>query len=981
MKNKNNKNFAAQQMKLTKIILKLMLILATSTTFAKGYNYKTVAADPMKTRIYTLDNGLKVYLSVNKEKPRIQTYIAVKTGSKNDPAETTGLAHYLEHLMFKGTKRFGTTNAQKEAPYLKDITEKYEKYRLLTNPTERKQAYHKIDSVSQLAAQYNIPNEYDKLMASIGSEGSNAFTGNDITCYVENIPANEVDNWAKIQADRFQNMVIRGFHTELEAVYEEYNIGLANDGHKQWNALNAKLFPTHPYGTQTTIGTQEHLKNPSIVNIQNYFQRYYVPNNIAICMAGDFNPDEVIVILDKYFGKWKKSETLSYPTFLPQPNLTTSVDTTVVGLEAENVLMAWKFDGAASLQNDTLTLIKSILSNGHAGLLDLNLNQSMKVLESGAFVNALADYTSFCIEGLPKQGQSLQEVKQLLLAEINKLKKGQFADDLLPSIINNNKRNYFLSLQSNRARVTMFSDAFINGEKWENVVNKQKRLQRISKQDIINFANKHLKDNFVCVYKKQGEDTTQKKINKPQITPIPSNRNECSEFLQNIKNAHTTAIQPQFLNFKRDLTFTKTKRNLPIVYKHNNSDGLFNLVLNWDFGTTANNEYEVACTYIDYLGTSKKTAEQIKRELYKMACSMNITANERNISITLSGLDENMPKALALLNELLTDAKPDDKAYQQYVALVLKTRQDNKNDQSNNFKALANYVKYGPYNSVRNIVSKQKLKTLKPQYLVNLFKALKNYKQTALYYGPSTTKQLSTYLDKLYAHAKNKVDTPKNKEYQEQTTPENKVFLAPYKAKNIYMIMYHNENKPFNAKQVAISTLFNEYFGGGMNTVVFQELREARGLAYSASALYNNTPLKGHPEYAQTYIISQNDKMKDCIRVFNSILDTIPQSKSAFEIAKQGLMKQLASRRITRSVIINAYYNAKQRGIDYDEAEKIYQVLPTITLKDIVTFEKENMANKPYYYIILGDEQNLDMKALKKIGEIKKLSTEEIFGY
>jgi len=184
--------------------------------------------------------------------------------------------------MFKGTKQFGTTNAEKEAPYLQEITERYEQYRLLTDPTERKKAYHEIDSVSQLAAAYNIPNEYDKLMASIGSEGTNAFTSNDITCYVENIPANEVENWARIQADRFQNMVVRGFHTELEAVYEEYNIGLANDGEKEWNALNAKLFPTHPYGTQTTIGTQAHLKNPSIVNIQNYFKRYYVPNTVAI---------------------------------------------------------------------------------------------------------------------------------------------------------------------------------------------------------------------------------------------------------------------------------------------------------------------------------------------------------------------------------------------------------------------------------------------------------------------------------------------------------------------------------------------------------------------------------------------------------------------------------------------------------------------------------------------------------------------------
>ena len=266
-----------------KFLLSACLVALAMGTQAKDYQYKTFAGDLTKTRIYTLDNGLKVYLSVNPEKPRIQTYIAVRTGSKNDPAETTGLAHYLEHLMFKGTLQFGTNNAVAEAPLLDQIEQRYEAYRKLTDPAVRKQAYHEIDSVSQVAAQYFIPNEYDKLMAAIGARGTNAFTSDDVTCYTEDIPSNEVENWAKIQSDRFQHMVIRGFHTELEAVYEEYNIYLTDDNDKVFSALGKKLTPTHPYGTQTTIGTQDHLKNPSITNIKNYFNKWYVPNNVAIC--------------------------------------------------------------------------------------------------------------------------------------------------------------------------------------------------------------------------------------------------------------------------------------------------------------------------------------------------------------------------------------------------------------------------------------------------------------------------------------------------------------------------------------------------------------------------------------------------------------------------------------------------------------------------------------------------------------------------
>ena len=359
---------------------------------AKDYQFVTVPGDMMNTRIYTLDNGLRVYLSVNSEKPRIQTFIAVRTGSKNDPAETTGLAHYLEHLMFKGTNSFGTNNAEAETPLLNKIENLYEEYRLLKDADARKAKYHEIDSISQVAAQYFIPNEYDKLMAAIGAEGTNAYTSNDVTCYTEDIPANEIDNWARIQADRFQNMVIRGFHTELEAVYEEYNISLTSDQRKLFSAACKMLWPNHPYGLQTTIGTQEHLKNPSITNIKNYFNKWYRPNNVAICMAGDLDPEKTIAIIDKYFACWKPGDDVRQPTFAPLPPLTQPKDTTVIGQEAEQIWVAWRAERANALQADTLELMEDVLSNGRAGLFDLDLNQTMKVQRAGATAELLRDH-------------------------------------------------------------------------------------------------------------------------------------------------------------------------------------------------------------------------------------------------------------------------------------------------------------------------------------------------------------------------------------------------------------------------------------------------------------------------------------------------------------------------------------------------------------------------------------------------------------
>ncbi len=973
-----------------KFFRNILLIAAALMVVACNKKYDEVKGDLAQTRIYTLDNGLKVYLSVNKEKPRLQTFIAVRTGSKNDPAETTGLAHYLEHLMFKGTSKFGVTDSEAEAPFLDDIEARYEQYRKLTDPEERRQAYHEIDSVSQLAAKYFIPNEYDKLMSAIGAEGTNAYTSEDVTCYTEDIPSNEVENWAKIQSDRFMNMTIRGFHTELEAVYEEYNIHLTSDIDKLFTAMSAKLFPNHPYGTQTTIGTQEHLKNPSITNIKEYFKKWYVPNNVAICMAGDFDPDEVMTIIKKYFGEWKPStdadgkvaqvEQPSFPELAP---ITAPIDTTVIGLEAETLWLGWRFDAAKSLQTDTLQVIESMLSNGTAGLIDLDINQQMKMLEAWGGVQPSMDYSMFLLAGTPREGQTLDEVRSLLLQELDKLKKGDFSDDLLPSVVNNLKLQYYNALENNRSRANMFVQAFINGTPWEQEVKSLERLEGMTKEQIVAFANEHFKDNYVAVYKRQGVDPTQKKIDKPQITPIPTNRDLVSDFVKEIQNAQVKPIEPKFVNFQNDLTFGQVENApLPYVYVKNKENGRFQLTFRYDFGEESELKYAYAAQYIDYLGTDSLSAEQLKQQFYKLACSYNIGVGARNINVTLTGLSENMAEAVALMEHLLQHAKVDQEAYMQYIAVREKGRMDNKTDQRVNFSYLVKYGLYGPYNSYRNAYTAQQLAEINPQELLDLLKNLSQYEHTILYYGPLSEKELASSLSSHISNLPSSLTVvPEGKHYTMQPTPENEILLAPFDAKNIYMRMYHNELQEWNPEQAPVVALFNEYYGGGMNTIVFQELREARGLAYNAFAMYVEPSLKGDPEYYFTHIITQNDKMMDCVRQFHVILDSIPQSDNAFQIAKDALTKRLASQRTTKFGLINAWITAKDLGIDYDLNERIYNALPNLTLQDVVRFEQENMARKPYRYIILGDEKELDMASLQQYGTVKRVSTQEIFGY
>ena len=964
-----------------KTILFTLALTAISSVSAKDYHFTTVKGDAMQTRIYTLDNGLKVFMSVNKEQPRLQANIVVRTGSRNDPAETTGLAHYLEHLMFKGTQQFSTTDYAKEKPYLDEIERRYEHYRTLTDPAQRKNAYHEIDSVSQLAARYNIPNEYDKLMASIGSEGSNAYTSNDVTCYVENIPSNEIANWARIQADRFQNMIIRGFHTELEAVYEEKNISMGSDGSKEYAALWKLLAPTHPYGTQTTIGEQEHLKNPSIVNIKNYFHRYYVPNNVAIVLAGDFNPDAVIAIIDQYFGSWKPSKQLSRPEFEVQKPITSPRDTTVIGLDAENIMMAWRFKGANQLQNDTLDIVNRMLSNGKAGLLDININQPMKAMETGTYLADLHDYSMLLIEGVPLQNQKLDDLKDLILGETTKLGRGEFSDDLLPAVLANKKLQFYKSLDSNQKRVSMMVDAFVNDKPWADVTQQIERQEKLTKQDIIDFARRHLRtDNYACVYKQMGTDTTLKKIEKPIITPIPANREFESKFLNEIRTAKTEPIQPVFVDFKKELTFSNTKSRLPLIYKKNTDDGIFDLVFRYDFGYTANKLYNTAFDYLDYIGTNDMTVSQIKQAFYKLACKYYAVMDQRTLSIYLTGLNENMPQALQLLEKIMHQAKADKASWSRYCDMVEKARNDAKTDQKANFNALWDYAIYGKYNPTRDKTPVKDLRAMNPQQLVDMLAQLGKMQHTVLYYGASDLKQLDKLLTKEHPTPAKWAPMPVNKPYKPQLTAQNEVLIAPYDAKNIYLRQYNNEGKAWSLAKAPVETLFNQYFGGGMNTVVFQELRETRALAYNAYAMYKRPEYKDDSESFFTHIISQNDKMGDCIKVFNEIVDSMPQNEAAFDLAKQSLTKSIQSERTTKFNIFQRYLFLKQLGLDHDYMQDIYAALPKLTLQDIVSFARQNIAHKPYRYAVLGNEKNLDMKVLEKIAPVKRLTTEDIFG-
>ncbi|MGV8828610.1 MAG: M16 family metallopeptidase [Breznakibacter sp.] len=962
------------------IALMLMVLVLFSCTPSK-YKYESVPGDPMQSRIYTLPNGLKVYMTVNKEKPRIQTYIAVKVGGKNDPAETTGLAHYFEHLMFKGTKQFGTQNYELEKPLLDEIEAQFEKYRNTTDEAERKAIYAVIDSLSYEASKLAIPNEYDKLMSAIGAEGTNAYTSNDQTVYVENIPSNQIENWAKIQADRFENSTIRGFHTELETVYEEKNMSLTRDSRKVIENLFSALFQNHPYGTQTVLGTQEHLKNPSITNIKNYHQTWYVPNNMAICLSGDFDPDQMIATIDKYFGAMKPNENLPKLNFKPEAPMTEPVVKEVLGLESPSITIGWRLPGAANENVELVTLLSQVLYNGKAGLLDLNINQQQKLLSCYGYFYPLADHSILLIQAKPKEGQTLEQVKEIIMGEITKLKSGDFDESLLTATINNFKRYQMELLEENDGRADMFVSSFINGTNWSDEVNTLDKMSKITKEQIVAFANENLGNGYAEIHKLQGKDPNELKIEKPKITPIVTNRDTASVFLRDIQASVVTPIEPVFVDFNKDMEQFKAKSDISVLYKQNTLNGLFRLQYIFEKGTNDDKHIGTAASYLSYLGTDKLSAEEIKQAFYRLACDFSIRSSQDKTYLTISGLSENMGEAMDLFESLLAEAVANPTVLANLKADIIKSRANAKLQQNANFSMLRQYMIYGSDNPSKNILSNQEIMSLTDEELLAKAKELTSFEHKVLYYGPKTKDELLADLEAKHRVPEKLTPLAESKRYPMAVTNESVVYIAPYDAKQIYMASYSNRGEKFDATQTPIINMYNEYFGGGMNSIVFQEMREARGLAYSAGA-YIMEPRRLHEDYAfATFIATQNDKMMDAVSAFDMIINDMPASENAFKLAKEGIISRLRTNRITKSDILYTYLGAQELNLDYDINKDIFAKVPTFTLEDVKAFQENRIKNRTYCYAILGDESQLDMKAMSEKGKIIRLTTEDIFGY
>ncbi|WP_278352703.1 M16 family metallopeptidase [Chryseobacterium gleum] len=947
----------------------------TVHTDKNHYEYITVTHDENNVRIYTLKNGLKVFLAQNFDAPRIQTFIPVRTGSNNDPADNTGLAHYLEHMMFKGTSKIGTQNWEKEKEFIDQISALYEEHKSEQNPEKKKEIYKKIDEISQEASQYAIANEYDKAISSLGASGTNAHTWFDETVYKNNIPNNELEKWLKIEKERFSEIVLRLFHTELESVYEEFNRAQDNDTRLVSYELMDALFPTHPNGQQTTLGKPEHLKNPSMKAIHKYFDEYYVPNNYAMVLVGDLDFEKTIQLIDQYFGTLPYKELPKKNPVTEQP-LTEIVTRTVKSPTTPRTQIAWRTESYGTREAMLADIAANILSNrGEAGLLDLHINQTQKMLWAQAFSVGLRQYGYFSIVAVPKETQTLEEAKNMVLDEIELIKKGDFPDWMLPAIINDFKLQRMKGLETAEGLATTLYDSYIKGRTWEQELNEMDEYASFTKEDVVNFANDFFRENYVVINKEKGVNDKLIRVENPGITPVKINRDTQSEFLKEILADKTEDIKPEFIDYQKEI-ITDQLNGKKLSFVKNKYNDIAQLHFIFPMGSDHDRDLGISTQLLQYLGTDTLSPEDLKKEFFKIGISNDFKTTNDQLTLSLSGLEENIEKGIALLQHWMHDVKPDQEIYNQFIGTVLENRQAVKKDKNRIITALNNYTKLGSNSRFTDVISKEELENSNAEVFTDRMKKLFKYPYQVFFYGKDF-ENFKEYIGR-YVEPES-LQIPDAKEYPEPATGGNVNFIN-YDMVQMEMSKIGRGNE-VNPNHFGKINVFNEYFGRGLSSIVFQEIRESKSLAYSAYVSYAANSELNHPDYVTTYIGTQPDKLMIAVDTLNELMTELPEVPIQFENAKNAALKQIASTRVTRNNIFFNTLRLRKLNIYHDFRKDIYEQIQSLKFEDIKHFYHTEIKPVQFNTAIIGKKENLDMEAVNKMGTFKEVSLKDIFGH
>ena len=946
-------------------------------------SYQSQAEDlnALKVKEYRLENGLTVWLNEDHSQPKVFGAVVVKAGAKDCP--DTGIAHYFEHMMFKGTDRIGTLDYESEKVLLDSIAMKYDELAMTEDTAARARLQKEINELSIRSSEYVIPNEFNRLINRFGGSGLNAATSYDATIYFNTFSPQYMVQWAEINSERLINPVFRLFQSELETVYEEKNMYGDFIGGQVMDTLMARYFGPHPYA-YPIIGSTKNLKNPRLTEMHKFFEDYYVASNMALILSGDFDAQQVMPILEKAFsrirsGNAPKQEKVMLPPFNGRETM--KVKFPIPFIKA----MGLGFRGVSANHEDqvALNIAVNLLNNANGtGYLD-KLMVEHKLMGALAINESMNEAGILAVAIMPKLLiQSYSSAEKMVWDEINRVKNGDFSDEMFNSLKLEQKRQYASSLENIDSRATIMMNLFSQGKSWNDYLNEVARIESITKEDVVRVAQKYFSNNYLCVTKSTGK-YPKDNLPKPAFSPVvPRNADASSSYAKQLEKIPEQQVAPRIIDFEKDVKTSKLTPLVTLYTTPNPLNDIFTLNISYGIGALEQPELMQLTNYLQLLGTESLSFEQFRSRLQSIGSTLAFDVTPDAFVMKVTGFDNHIDETMELVGDFIRHAKADDKKLRQIVDDAKVSEKAFFKSGDNVASALLEQVKYGDQSRYLRKLSLSQIKKLKGKDLLAVYGKVRSVQCDLHYCGTLPVEKVIGTIRQHLPLERTTVasNSPYYRELKQYDRPTVFFIDMPDMAQSIVYGYVKGDPVDDKASRHA-SQLFSVYFGGDMSSLMFQEIREFRSFAYRTSGRYQlpNHAHKGTAGSFTAMLSTQSDKTLDALGVLDSLIREMPLKPERMEAVKQTLVNRINNDYPPFRNLSEKVASARMEGFDRDPAEEFLRDIATMDMQDIFRFYREQICGRPVVYVIAGNRKRIDMKKLAEYGTIVKVKKKEIY--
>ncbi len=946
-------------------------------------SYQSQAEDlnALKVKEYRLENGLTVWLNEDHSQPKVFGAVVVKAGAKDCP--DTGIAHYFEHMMFKGTDRIGTLDYESEKVLLDSIAMKYDELAMTEDTAARARLQKEINELSIRSSEYVIPNEFNRLINRFGGSGLNAATSYDATIYFNTFSPQYMVQWAEINSERLINPVFRLFQSELETVYEEKNMYGDFIGGQVMDTLMARYFGPHPYA-YPIIGSTKNLKNPRLTEMHKFFEDYYVASNMALILSGDFDAQQVMPILEKAFsrirsGNAPKQEKVMLPPFNGRETM--KVKFPIPFIKA----MGLGFRGVSANHEDqvALNIAVNLLNNANGtGYLD-KLMVEHKLMGALAINESMNEAGILAVAIMPKLLiQSYSSAEKMVWNEINRVKNGDFSDEVFNSLKLEQKRQYASALENIDSRATVMMNLFSQGKSWDDYLNEVARIESITKEDVVRVAQKYFSNNYLCVTKSTGK-YPKDNLPKPAFSPVvPRHADASSSYAEQLEKIPEQQVAPRIIDFEKDVKTSKLAPLVTLYTTPNPLNDIFTFNISYGIGALEQPELMQLINYLQLLGTDSLPFEQFRSRLQSIGSTLAFDVTPDAFVMKVTGFDNHIDETMELVGDFIRHAKADDKKLRQIVDDAKVSEKAFFKSGDNVASALLEQVKYGDQSRYLRKLSLSQIKKLKGKDLLAVYDKVRNVQCDLHYCGTLPVEKVIGTIRRHIPLERTTVasNSPYYRELKQYDKPT--VFFIDMPDMTQSIVYSYVKGDPVDDKASRhASRLFSVYFGGDMSSLMFQEIREFRSFAYRTSGRYQlpNHAHKGTAGSFTAMLSTQSDKTLDALGVLDSLIREMPLKPERVEAIKQMLANRINNDYPPFRNLSEKVASARMEGFDRDPAEEFLRDIATMDMQDISRFYQEQISGRPVVYVIAGNRKRIDMNKLAEYGTIVKVKKKDIY--